>query len=160
MIDRLLRLFDYDDWANRETLRSLVAVSAPPETSRRRMAHILGTEWLWLARLKGKKSPMPVWPDLTFEQCGQETERLRAAWREHFAGLTEESFSRRVAYVNSKGEPWESAAGDMLEHTVMHSVYHRGQIASDLRAAGFEPAYTDFIHAVRQGYVGSTGGQR
>jgi uncharacterized damage-inducible protein DinB len=36
----------------------------------------------------------------------------------------------------------------------MHSAYHRGQIAADMRAAGFEPVYTDFIHAVRQGYIG------
>jgi uncharacterized damage-inducible protein DinB len=36
---------------------------------------------------------------------------------------------------------------------IMHSAYHRGQIASDMRAAGFTPAYTDFIHAIRQGFV-------
>jgi uncharacterized damage-inducible protein DinB len=35
----------------------------------------------------------------------------------------------------------------------MHSAYHRGQIAADMRAAGFAPPYTDFIHAVRQGFV-------
>jgi len=36
---------------------------------------------------------------------------------------------------------------------VMHSAYHRGQIASSLRAAGLAPAYTDFIHGIRQGFV-------
>jgi uncharacterized damage-inducible protein DinB len=35
----------------------------------------------------------------------------------------------------------------------MHSSYHRGQIAADMRAAGVTPAFTDFIHAVRQGFV-------
>jgi uncharacterized damage-inducible protein DinB len=51
---------------------------------------------------------------------------------------------------------------DMLQHfhrlfaydvwanrEVLSSAYHRGQIAADLRTAGFTPAYTDFIHAVR-----------
>jgi uncharacterized damage-inducible protein DinB len=35
----------------------------------------------------------------------------------------------------------------------MHSAYHRGQIASHMREQGQAPAYTDFIHAVRQGHV-------
>jgi uncharacterized damage-inducible protein DinB len=35
----------------------------------------------------------------------------------------------------------------------MHSTYHRGQIAAAMRQAGATPAYTDFIHAVRQGFV-------
>jgi uncharacterized damage-inducible protein DinB len=33
-------------------------------------------------------------------------------------------------------------------------MYHRGQIAADMRASGVEPVYTDFIHAVRQGHLG------
>jgi uncharacterized damage-inducible protein DinB len=35
----------------------------------------------------------------------------------------------------------------------MHSAYHRGQIASLMRAGGSAPAYTDFIHAVRRGLI-------
>ncbi len=97
---------------------------------------------------------MAVWPELSLADCAREAAALEAAWREYLGGLSEEGLARRVSYVNSKGEPWESAAGDILQHVVMHSVYHRGQIASDLRAAGFEPAYTDFIHAVRQGRLG------
>jgi uncharacterized damage-inducible protein DinB len=36
---------------------------------------------------------------------------------------------------------------------VVHGGYHRGQIAAAVREAGGEPAYTDFIHAVRAGLV-------
>jgi uncharacterized damage-inducible protein DinB len=46
-----------------------------------------------------------------------------------------------------------SAVQDVLTHVVLHSAYHRGQIASLMRAGGAVPAYTDFIHAVRQGFV-------
>jgi uncharacterized damage-inducible protein DinB len=42
---------------------------------------------------------------------------------------------------------------EILTHVVIHSAYHRGQIASDVRAAGGVPAYTDYIHAVRQGLI-------
>jgi len=55
--------------------------------------------------------------------------------------------------VNSKGETWSSQVNDVLLHVITHSAYHRGQIASDMRAAGLTPAYTDFIHAIRQEIV-------
>jgi len=44
--------------------------------------------------------------------------------------------------------------GDVLTHVVTHSGYHRGQIASAIRSDGGTPAYTDFIHAARQGLIG------
>jgi uncharacterized damage-inducible protein DinB len=55
-----------------------------------------------------------------------------------------------VTYKNTKGEPWTNSVEDILTHVIMHSAYHRGQIAADMRASGHTPAYTDFIHAVRQ----------
>jgi uncharacterized damage-inducible protein DinB len=58
-----------------------------------------------------------------------------------------------VTYNNSRGERWTSKIEDILQHVVMHSAYHRGQIAIDMRAAGLVPAYTDFIHAVRQSNI-------
>jgi len=42
---------------------------------------------------------------------------------------------------------------DVLTHVVLHSAYHRGQIASLIRSGGDAPAYTDFIHAARQGLI-------
>jgi uncharacterized damage-inducible protein DinB len=38
-------------------------------------------------------------------------------------------------------------------HVVLHGGYHRGQIASELRAAGFTPAYTDYVEAVRRNLI-------
>lgn len=154
MTAHLSRLFRYDAWANRETLASLEAAAAPPASAVKGMAHVLGAESLWLARVTDAKSPLAVWPGLSLADCAREAGRLEAAWSALLGDLSDDGLARRVAYVNSKGEPWESAVGDILQHVVMHSVYHRGQIAYDLRAAGFEPASTDFIHAVRQGRVG------
>jgi uncharacterized damage-inducible protein DinB len=154
MLDRLRRLFAYDAWANRETLAALRAAETPPESALARMAHVMGAEWLWLSRLAGTEKPMAVWPPLSLEDCEREAASVAAAWTERLDRLSEASLARRVAYVNSQGESWESAEGDVLEHVILHSAYHRGQIASDLRAAGAEPPYTDFIHAVRRGFVG------
>lgn len=149
----LRRLLAWDAWANRETLASLRAAGAPPARAMRFMAHVPATERLWLGRVRQDPAPVVVWPDLTLAQCAAEAEAMAGAWPRLLDGPPPADLESAVAYRNSKGEPWTSTVGDVLTHVVAHSAYHRGQVASELRAAGFEPAYTDFIHAVRQGFL-------
>ena len=145
------RLFAYDDWANRETLASLERARQAPDAARRRMAHILAAERLWLVRLIGDPQRVVVWPDWTLAECRFRLMELPPLWADYLGSLDEPRRRACVAYVNSKGESWESLPEDVLLHVLLHSGQHRGQIASDLRAAGEEPAYTDYIEAVRRG---------
>jgi uncharacterized damage-inducible protein DinB len=151
MTPQLRKLLDYDGWANRETLRSL-GNSAPPK-SLRWMGHIVGAELLWLARLQKKPQPMAVWPDLDVRGCSDGLDDAARQWSAYLGGDASGRLSDSVSYINTKGEPWANTAEDILIHVVIHSAYHRGQIASDLRGAGKEPVLTDYIHAVRQGLI-------
>src|SRR5271170_5225768 len=153
MLEHIGSLFSYDDWANREVLGSLEAVNAPPERSVKLMAHILSAERLWLERLLTEKQTHPVWPLFTLKDCKSEVAQLQGRWKSYLTSLGEAGLSDSCTYKNTKGETFTSRKQDILLHVVMHSAYHRGQIAADLRAAGFTPPYTDFIHAVRQGFV-------
>lgn len=151
-MDNLQRLFDYNAWANRECLTAVRAGGAPA-LALRVLGHIVGAEHLWLARLKDTRAPFAVWPALTVDQCDTECAALAAAWAAFVAAADPARLDVVVSYVNSKGEAWRSRVGDILTHVVLHSSYHRGQIASHVRAAGAQPAYTDFIHATRAGLV-------
>ena len=73
-------------------------------------------------------------------------------WTEHLEKV-DGNFFETISYKNSKGEPWSSTVLDILTHVIVHSAYHRGQIASHMRETGQTPAFTDFIHAVRQGLI-------
>jgi uncharacterized damage-inducible protein DinB len=139
------RLFLYDHWANREVFE----VSLPGEAVRL-LAHIIGAEWLWLSRLTGAPPKMAVWPELTREQCAAQIEPLRESWA---AYLSTADPSSSISYMNTKGERWTSVVGDVLTHVVIHGAYHRGQIASAVRAAGSPPPYTDYIHCTRIGAI-------
>jgi uncharacterized damage-inducible protein DinB len=153
MIEQIGRLFAYDDWANREVLASLEGAGAPPARSLTLLAHIVSAERLWLERLLEQKQTWPVWPQFTLVQCRREVEQLPGLWKNYLASLGETGLSAFLTYKNTQGEIFTSHKQDILMHVVMHSAYHRGQIAADMRAAGFTPAYTDFIHGVRQGLV-------
>jgi uncharacterized damage-inducible protein DinB len=145
------KLFAYDDWANREAFNSLKAAAKPPARSLQLMGHIIGVEWLWYSRLLLRKEKvMAVWPELSLELSEKQLALLANTWRDYLASLTSEKLAEAVDYVNSKGESWKSTVGDILMHVVLHSGYHRGQIAADLRANGHQPAYTDFIEGIRK----------
>jgi uncharacterized damage-inducible protein DinB len=152
VIATLRRLFAWNAVANRGATAA-VAAAGSPAAALRTLAHIVGGERLWLSRLEHVPSHPAVWPALTAAQCADEGAALARAWTERLAMTDERGLAERVAYVNSKGEAWENSVGDVLLHVVLHSAYHRGQVASAVRAAGGTPAYTDFIQAVRTGAI-------
>jgi uncharacterized damage-inducible protein DinB len=148
-LEHLEKLFSYDAWANREVLAALKSNST--ERSRKLLSHILSAERVWLERIEKKPQSLPVWPDLSLEQCGDHIPDLATRWKNRLRPGAD--LSGEVTYKNTKGETHTSREDDILFHVVAHSAYHRGQIAADLRATGITPPYTDFIHAVRQGYL-------
>jgi uncharacterized damage-inducible protein DinB len=152
-----LRMFAYDCWANRECLAAMrAAASVSPDTVGR-MAHILSAQKLWLERIQKQPQSMPVWPTSTMEDCTALADEMSSALRNYLTQLATRlpsgSLDDKVEYRNSKGELWSSRVEDILTHVLLHSAYHRGQIALQMRSSGIEPAYTDFIHAVRQGFL-------
>ncbi len=153
LLEHLRRQFAYDDWANREALAGLKASARPTARPVKLLAHILSAERLWLERIRKQAQSLPVWPDFTLDQCEAQIAELDGLWREFFGEISAAGLSEKVTYKNSKGEPWASSVQDILTHVVLHSAYHRGQIASQVRAGGEQPAYTDFIHAARQGLI-------
>jgi uncharacterized damage-inducible protein DinB len=152
LVDYLRRQFAYDRWANREVFRTIRADSSD-ERSMRLLAHILSAERLWLERITQQPQSMPVWPKADLAQCETQIAELASLWREFLKDANDSSLSHAISYKNSQGEPWTSTLQDILTHVLMHSAYHRGQIASHMRERGNAPAYTDFIHAVRQGLI-------
>ncbi|MBI2678469.1 MAG: DinB family protein [Candidatus Koribacter versatilis] len=152
MSAHLQQFLAYDDWANREAAASLLSAgAAAPQKAGKLLAHIIGAQWLWYARVRGRANKMAVWPELTAEQSSAESRLLLAAWSELVLAAGEAGLDRSVSYKNSKGEPWTSTVREIITHLTMHGAHHRGQIATLLRESGHEPAYTDYIHAVRTG---------
>jgi uncharacterized damage-inducible protein DinB len=152
-VEHFQRLFAYDAWANREVLASLRSTPQAPARGLKFIAHVLSAERLWLERLEQKPQTLAVWPELALDECDNLAAEQATNWETYLGGREDSDLERSASYRNSKGESWNSREEDILIHVIMHSVYHRGQIATEMRAAQLTPAYTDFIHSVRQGFV-------
>jgi len=148
-----LKMFSYDNWANREFLTALRPPTPPQPKVLRLVAHTLSAQRLWLERMQGVHQSVAVWPASTIEDCIALAEEMRASWEKYLRGLSPNGLEETIHYRNSKGESWSSRVEDIITHVLMHSAYHRGQAALEMRAAGLQPSYTDFIHGVRQGLV-------
>lgn len=150
------QLFQYNRWANARMLDSVAALSGEDLTKelsgsfrsvRDTLAHILSAEWIWLKRWKGTSPPALLDPT-NFATLSA----LRSRWAEvegeqtdFVEGVTEEALGEVISYINTKGETWRYPLGQMLQHLVNHSSYHRGQVATLLRQLGRKPASTDFL---------------
>lgn len=146
-----LRMFRYDHWANLEFLHALQ--ESDPATAKilRLITHVLAAEKLWLERLRRIPQSLAVWPASTIEQALALEDEMASAWIAYLNELPAQGFDSVIEYRNSKGEEWSSTVRDILTHVVLHSAYHRGQAALEMRSVGKVPVYTDFIHGIRKG---------
>ena len=149
MVNYFIQRFSYTSWADRETLASLKRTGAPPARALQIMAHILAAEQLWLNRLRDEPSTTPVWPEWNIARCAAAADEIHAQWNKYLHTLTVDDMSVRISYASIQGDRFSNEIGEILTQVVTHGAYHRGQIAAELRQAGFTPALTDFIHASR-----------
>lgn len=155
ILELLKRQFSYDAWANSEVLQAIKSADSSSEMVRclHLMAHIVAAERLWLERLRRLPQSLPVWPELALKQMELHATELAALWSDYLDRIFAAALSTPISYKNSRGESWTNTIQDILTHVLFHSAYHRGQIAIVMRANGFTPASTDFIHSVRQGLI-------
>ena len=150
-LDSFRQLFEYDYWANQEVLRSVGALNSPAERVLKIAGHIVGAQRVWLGRLEtpGTATPAP-WPLMSLEEANAAVTEMHQRWKTYLDQLPPERLEEDLVHRNSKGAEFRVPVRDVLTQLVMHSAYHRGQIAAAIREAGGQPAATDYIVYARR----------
>jgi len=149
MGDYLTRLFQHMAWADESALAALRKAGGASRLAHQELAHVLGAEHVWLARLEGRPAAVAVWPELSIEECEALARETRAGFQAYVERTDDAALERTVHYRNSAGAEFDTRASDILLHVALHGAYHRGKVAAALRASGAEPAPTDYIGFVR-----------
>ena len=143
------RLFSHLTWAD-ELLWSALATERPGDTDAwREYSHIIGAEEVWLSRVEGRPSRLPVWPQVTRDELRAAREQLVAGYSRFLDALTAESLDTDIHYINTAGKAFTTKLVDILVHVALHGQYHRGKINLLLRQTSVEPVPTDYISYVR-----------
>jgi uncharacterized damage-inducible protein DinB len=162
MIDSFRRWYDYEKDVHAKVLTSLGSV---PENRRQEpafqkatsiMGHIIAARHLWLFRFGILPDhPTDFFPKgLSIADLSDRETKVEGHWQAYLNRLDEAEFNRSFEYQSLDGGKWRNTVGEILTQLFGHSWYHRGQIASLVRAAGGEPAITDFVFWAREA-VGS-----
>jgi uncharacterized damage-inducible protein DinB len=155
MQDDIVALFAYDRWANRKVLdacrkltaEQYVAEPVPGWSSvRSTLAHIaLATELNLRTLVSDPDDRMPTEADLaTVDNAAQLLERAYRRFEELRPTLTPERLNTLLT-LRAVGRSFTLPRWAILRHIVIHSTYHRGQVASKLKRFGIEQSITDFF---------------
>jgi uncharacterized damage-inducible protein DinB len=158
LVEQYCRWFEYEKDSHRKVLAALESVPAenrgsePFQKAMRLMGHIVAARRMWLFRF-GVASTRPdeLFPaDVTGEQLLAEIKVMESGWTDYFNRLDESELSRVFQYRSIDGGWFQNTVVDILTQLYGHSLYHRGQIASLIRAAGGQPVETDFVFWTRE----------
>jgi uncharacterized damage-inducible protein DinB len=151
------RLLAHDRWANGRALQSLEAMADPPGKGCELLAHLLGAEVCWIDRMTlGREGPdLERWDHLDLAGIRRAwEEEVPARWESFLADDSASAPGRAFTFVDDLGNTSRPVrVEDAITQLMLHSAYHRGQVASHVRAAGGTPAVVDFLPAVRAGAV-------
>jgi len=143
MKEYLLKLFEYNDWANKRVLGLLQKEKVDDEKILSLMSHILAAELIWFKRIVPGGEDYEIWKTYNIDTLFAMQQLSAMKWNEFV--LSSDSFANRLEYKNTKGTKYVSEIANILIHVVNHATYHRGQIAMLLRQQGVTPIDTDFI---------------
>ncbi len=138
-------LFAHCAWANQLIFESLRAEAAPDPEVLRLFNHVIAAEHLWLSRIHASEPRVAVWPALPLDDLDALARENAAGFTELLAPASASGLGRVVHYRNTAGREFDNTVRDILTHVALHGHYHRGQIATRMRASGRTPVYTDYI---------------
>lgn len=152
--EHLIQLFEYVRWCD---LRQLDAARSVPHanylkdfgfsfrTVHDTLIHMLGAQVIWLARWE---PPPPGEPPVKFPDRSDFTdlESVRVRWGGVHAQFgdflhrqSNHSLIRKVEWTTQDGRFVSLPLGHLVQHTLDHATYHRGQLNSLIKLAGGTP---------------------
>ena len=136
-------LFEYGHYYNQQIAG--VILMNPDKTSEKSIklfSHVLNAHQIWNNRIEARQNSFGVWEIHSMQVCS-DIDKLNY---EHSLYILDNfDLDKSVTYANTKGQTFTNSTRDILFHTINHSTYHRGQIATEFRQSGLEPVATDFI---------------
>jgi len=106
---------------------------------------------MWLGRLGvAPAAPGGLEPKgLSLSELEARLAEVNALWSRYLAGIRDADVARAFEYQSLDAGRFRNTLGEVLTQLHGHSLYHRGQIALQIRALGCPPPITDFIYWAR-----------
>ncbi len=162
MASHLISLSQYNLWANikmgqfineaGERTADETLISSFPSI-RKTLYHLWDAQEIWLKRLKGESTKS--WPSQNFTGSLKEAIDLMLESAAEFVRFTENILELEhiapIKYHAIDGTSYQNTVEEIIMHVMNHGTYHRGQLITMLRNAGFQNvSSTDMIRFFRE----------
>jgi uncharacterized damage-inducible protein DinB len=151
----------YNAWAHKKLLARINALNKRQQHQEvassfnslyKTVFHVWGASSVWFNRLSHENFRINGDPfNGLMSDLSIALEKSDEQWMSWTLNTEENALKEKLAYSNSKGEPFNQPLNQILMHVFNHSTYHNGQIVTMLRQLKIEniPA-TDFIAWTRE----------
>ena len=146
----LIRLFEYECWANTRILKAIKQAPSTEEALVGRFVHILASQRIWYARIRNQPVNMDALNALPLSEAMELFARNAKDWDDFLQSVEPTLLSEKITYTNSSGQTYQSSIQDIVVHMVNHGSYHRGQIVSSLKGKIPSLPITDYIAFCRE----------
>ena len=144
----LIEYTDYNDWANRKLLQTVLLL--PDKTEALRLfSHLISSQDKWYNRVTGKENDGDLkWYGDVFSEHEIE-KRWKESYKKWFlllASTTEERLEDYVYFLRqADGKRMKVKLRDIIFQLNCHSIHHRAQINKIISAQGLPVPVTDYI---------------
>jgi uncharacterized damage-inducible protein DinB len=157
----LLSYTKYNHWANskftgfmRKLEPSLLdkEITSSFNSIRKTIYHIWDAELIWYNRLTGNS--ITEWPSESFKGSNEEFFKSfleqSGLFIDYVKNLDEKTLNGEFGYKSMEGKEYKNSRVNSIHHCMNHSTFHRGQLVTMLRQAGYTDLdSTDYITYVR-----------
>ncbi len=162
MPSHLIQLCKYNYWANERICGYILQAGSPLvdevitssfHSIRKTLYHLWDGQEIWYKRLHGES--INTWPSHYFKGNLEEAVQLILGSSGDYVRfaelLTQNEKDKMVEYKAIDGKPFYNSIEEIIMHTMNHGSYHRGQLITMLRIAGFTAVgSTDMIRFFRE----------
>ncbi len=146
----LIDTFVFNDRANRMVLARILELPDKREAVRF-FSHLINSQYKWMARIiRDPGAPEMDWwnPVYAFEDLETKWIDSLRLWLDYLGARTEEQMYEERRFIGFDGGEWAAPLKDIALQLNYHSIHHRAQIQSVIRAQGLEPDFVDYIGTV------------
>lgn len=139
--------FLYNSKTNLKLIQKIKHLDDPTE-SIRLFSHLINSQIKWMARLNLEpQAPQMSWwdPVYTLDELEEAWLASLKPWLDLIDSKTEVELESEANFIGYDGSLWAVSPKDMALQLNYHSIHHRAQIQTIIRAQGIEPDFVDYI---------------
>lgn len=146
MKEYLMRLFNYNHWANEMLIEAIENQKIKNEYIDTIISHILNAQYLWFARFYPKnKFHYKFWDVHQPAKLKEMNDEIASLFIEYIANIKPKDLINKVEYTTTEGDVYFNNLFDIFVHIANHSAHHRGQITHKINELAKIPPKIDYI---------------